>query len=54
MTLSVAKLVRFGAECARVSEAIVEEIRAGVDPKGARDWMPTIPKPGDRVLIADG
>ena len=53
-TLGVSKLVRFGAEYARVSEVIVEGIRAGVDHEDARDWIPTTPQPGDRVVIIGG
>ena len=53
-TLGVSKLVRFGAEYARVSETIVEGIRAGVDHEDARDWVAVTPQPGDRVVIAGG
>ena len=32
----------------------MEGIRAGVDHEDARDWIPTTPQPGDRVVIIGG
>ncbi len=53
-TIGVLRLVQFGADYARVPEALVVDLQAAADADGVCDAVPVSLRPGDTVQIVEG